>query len=1220
MMVRDIGKELFLKNAKSKKKRSRYQKHRADDGMEIKIASKIKHALMVRKARGGNSTLEVTNLISKRKIQICGTTAKKAFKQQLKNSSLQIFSPEDMERMREIYKTSSCRGKTVPTTATPIEKESDDLPNTDDKPEPVVLNDISHNEWINDNMMQPTNGDALKQYYNWVKGKLSTYDNTKSYQEKMLLAKDLMHFKYQNATNNRLATIDRLSQHPEFLMNLKDNLIQSQLSDDFMLTENQQFLKKFLSPNTANAGILLFHGVGRGKTCSALNIAESFIDYFEKPTLIIASEGLQENFKKELFDHTKVKEGKYEGCTDVISKGLRKTQLVDTQYISKKIKLHYDFTTQQKLVNRIKSEKDNILQMFSTKSHIADRVYRRYLEDKFSDRVIIMDEVQHIRGNTSPSGDEESQNNKKEILKFLNDIFRVAKNVRLVLLSATPMYDDATEILDLMKILMLNDKSFSESKTPIFTKQGKLTKYGKEKIKFFASNYVSYMPGGEDPDNFPLRLKPSLIPNLRDNILRDKDHPIRNMKGDDVIDDDKKIKHTELYLSEYSKQHSEVLNSAAHDHDVNEIEIAQIANINWNFSNVFEKDIRKGRMKLRFKKDSNKTFSDEKLPEFAPKVHSIVKRIDKAQGIVLVYSRYIKNGVIPICAALEAMLGYTNFNGNLLEDDNKSIESKKYIVLTGNDQISGNVNKRTDLIQKANDEKNKDGDIIKVIVINDTVAEGYDFKNIREVHVLEPWHNMSKLEQIIGRAIRYRSHIQLDPSKRNTTIYLHCGVHKDRKNETIDYKTYRNAEKKSLSIAEVEKVIMTNSIDCAMNKPVLKSIGDYPTRKIQTSSGYTIENFKPKPPDPCDFDLCHDVKCSRKLPPSIDLSSTKANVLMLQYQIKKLANRILAFLNKEKVLYANLDEIYKHVEEDKKLIDISLDYLDKEKVIFKLNGTEGHINVFGDYITFVPSNNPAGYTFQETINVSKEIFHDKPRKDVVNSIQITQADITDHKLYNFEKESEELKNNLKKYGLFKKIDDSIIGEMVLDRISSDELQVFMTDFFKKQKNEKLHKLLLGMGYLIVAANKSIFFDHYDGKFKELSEDKSKLDEVDNLFTKDQRLIKKIEALYHEKQRGSITAKRKDNQGKNELFIITKAGKRERVCSSMNKEDVFEVLKTIIKQHKEALLDIVVDEYQQIIEKGSNKKKLTCDAIEYCLRLLKKSFLSPTNISILEKDI
>ena len=44
--------------------------------------------------------------------------------------------------------------------------------------------------------------------------------------------------------------------------------------------------------------------------------------------------------------------------------------------------------------------------------------------------------------------------------------------------------------------------------------------------------------------------------------------------------------------------------------------------------------------------------------------------------------------------------------------------------------------------------------------------------NVRQIHLFEPWHNRSRLEQVIGRGIRKCSHISLPLEKRNVTIFL----------------------------------------------------------------------------------------------------------------------------------------------------------------------------------------------------------------------------------------------------------------------------------------------------------------------------------------------------------------------------------------------------------------------------------------------------------------
>ena len=47
---------------------------------------------------------------------------------------------------------------------------------------------------------------------------------------------------------------------------------------DFKAKEHQAILKNFLNPDTPYIGLIVMHGTGVGKTCSAIGIAEEFID------------------------------------------------------------------------------------------------------------------------------------------------------------------------------------------------------------------------------------------------------------------------------------------------------------------------------------------------------------------------------------------------------------------------------------------------------------------------------------------------------------------------------------------------------------------------------------------------------------------------------------------------------------------------------------------------------------------------------------------------------------------------------------------------------------------------------------------------------------------------------------------------------------------------------------------------------------------------------
>ena len=85
---------------------------------------------------------------------------------------------------------------------------------------------------------------------------------------------------------------------------------ESKCFGSFKLTNHQKFVKNFFSNNSPYNGLLLYHGLGSGKTCSAISVTETYrlnmiMGQKFKKIIIIASPNVQENFKLQLFDHTK---------------------------------------------------------------------------------------------------------------------------------------------------------------------------------------------------------------------------------------------------------------------------------------------------------------------------------------------------------------------------------------------------------------------------------------------------------------------------------------------------------------------------------------------------------------------------------------------------------------------------------------------------------------------------------------------------------------------------------------------------------------------------------------------------------------------------------------------------------------------------------------------------------------------------------------------------
>ena len=79
-------------------------------------------------------------------------------------------------------------------------------------------------------------------------------------------------------------------------------------SASYELQPHQQFVINYASPDTPYTSILLYHGLGTGKTCSAIGIAETSREEMKRGRaprqriLVVADEIILSQFRRELFD------------------------------------------------------------------------------------------------------------------------------------------------------------------------------------------------------------------------------------------------------------------------------------------------------------------------------------------------------------------------------------------------------------------------------------------------------------------------------------------------------------------------------------------------------------------------------------------------------------------------------------------------------------------------------------------------------------------------------------------------------------------------------------------------------------------------------------------------------------------------------------------------------------------------------------------------------
>ena len=141
---------------------------------------------------------------------------------------------------------------------------------------------------------------------------------------------------------------------------------------------------------------------------------------------------------------------------------------------------------------------------------------------------------------------------------------------------------------------------------------------------------------------------------------------------------------------------------------------------------------------------------------------------------------------------------------------------------------------------------NTEGQQVRVIVSSKIVSEGVDFRFVRQIHILDPWWNMSRIEQVAGRGLRNCSHQALPFDDQNCTVYFHVARTGDGK-ECFDEYTYRTkVEQKALKIARVRKVMAESAMDCPLQNAINTLPEDWKMLPVpqRQSEGGTLVSFR----------------------------------------------------------------------------------------------------------------------------------------------------------------------------------------------------------------------------------------------------------------------------------------------------------------------------------------------------------------------------------------
>ena len=133
--------------------------------------------------------------------------------------------------------------------------------------------------------------------------------------------------------------------------------------------------------------------------------------------------------------------------------------------------------------------------------------------------------------------------------------------------------------------------------------------------------------------------------------------------------------------------------------------------------------------------------------------------------------------------------------------------------------------------KKSKSLSNMYGEFVRVFMITASGSEGINLRNVRFVHIMEPYWNGVRVEQVIGRAQRICSHEDLPEDEKTVQVFEYLSVfstaQKEKLNKelkttdsgkTTDQALFDISKKKEQISRELLNAVKTTSIDCKVHK------------------------------------------------------------------------------------------------------------------------------------------------------------------------------------------------------------------------------------------------------------------------------------------------------------------------------------------------------------------------------------------------------------------
>ena len=241
--------------------------------------------------------------------------------------------------------------------------------------------------------------------------------------------------------------------------------------------------------------------------------------------------------------------------------------------------------------------------------------------------------------------------------------------------------------------------------------------------------------------------------------------------------------------------------------------------------------------------------SRDVLPEYSPKFTKVLENVMEPTniGLHLLYSHFRTMEGIGLMRLILLANGMAEFKIKhegerwVLDIAEEDMEKPKFVLYTGTEsadvkEIIRNIyNGNWELVPsgivtelRKISENNMYGEIIKAIMITASGAEGINLRNTRYVHIIEPYWHMVRPEQVVGRARRIGSHVDLPEELRTVKVFLYVSTlseeqKTDGKNVELRIRDVSRLDKKT-PVTTDETLYEIASIKQRINNEILRAV------------------------------------------------------------------------------------------------------------------------------------------------------------------------------------------------------------------------------------------------------------------------------------------------------------------------------------------------------------------------------------------------------------